>query len=584
MNPKRFRVAFSFAGEKRDFVAKVAAILAKRFGEQEILYDRFHEAEFARRNLGFYLPDLYYKESELVVVVLSANYDIKQWTGLEWTAIHDLLSKRRDWEVMLCRFDHATVAGLYSTAGFIELDEKTPEQAANLILERLALNEGKPKAHYLPSTSLTKGSVRDLIFISYSHSEKLWQQKLRRVLDADPALRDLVWDDTKIRPGAPFTKEIAEHVERARVMVMLASEDYFRPNSGATSCETVPALQAHERGEMDIFWVPVKAHNYRKSPVGHLMAATGPGALPLENLDAAGQNRALQLVREQIRECLGLLNKAGSKKKTAAPGAKKVSKKVAPSSPDDATQPMKKTIVELDLQGYSDVARELEDHFSAELVMRFNEQIQTFVVEALGVAKVLAKDAMMATTGDGAILIFDAPSVAHIFAEAVHDITRLHNYEKKVAAAQRWFRIGIATGDVAIKDLGGEKRMAGSVIGRAVRLEAAAQIGEILADAETYAGFSREQRARYGAEEQIPGKRNELFPARRYTVVAGLVIPAVAGPGDSGTTKPAAAIKKWQQKLDFLQEELAIVATPAQKFEIKCQIEEAKEKIAELGK
>lgn len=48
MNTKRFRIAFSFAGEKRAFVAKVAAILAKRFGKDAILYDKFFEAAFAQ--------------------------------------------------------------------------------------------------------------------------------------------------------------------------------------------------------------------------------------------------------------------------------------------------------------------------------------------------------------------------------------------------------------------------------------------------------------------------------------------------------------------------------------------------------
>ena len=43
---KRFRIAFSFAGEKRNFVAQVAGILAKRFGEDHVLYDKYHEAEF----------------------------------------------------------------------------------------------------------------------------------------------------------------------------------------------------------------------------------------------------------------------------------------------------------------------------------------------------------------------------------------------------------------------------------------------------------------------------------------------------------------------------------------------------------
>ena len=57
--PKRFRIAFSFAGEKRDFVEKVARILANQFGEAAILYDKFHEAEFARYDLGIDLPKLY---------------------------------------------------------------------------------------------------------------------------------------------------------------------------------------------------------------------------------------------------------------------------------------------------------------------------------------------------------------------------------------------------------------------------------------------------------------------------------------------------------------------------------------------
>src|SRR6266478_8365189 len=67
---KRFRVAFSFAGEKRDFVSKVAALLADHFGKDAVLYDKFHEAEFSRARLGRYLPKLYHEESELVVVVL----------------------------------------------------------------------------------------------------------------------------------------------------------------------------------------------------------------------------------------------------------------------------------------------------------------------------------------------------------------------------------------------------------------------------------------------------------------------------------------------------------------------------------
>jgi TIR domain len=137
---KRFRVAFSFAGEKRDFVSRVAAILATRFGEAAILYDRYHQAELCRSDLGFYLPRLYHDKSELIVVVLCGDYENKEWCGLEWDAIFGMLRQRRNNDVMLCRFDSATVAGLYS-AGFVDLDDMTPEQVAKLILQRLELNE-----------------------------------------------------------------------------------------------------------------------------------------------------------------------------------------------------------------------------------------------------------------------------------------------------------------------------------------------------------------------------------------------------------------------------------------------------------
>ncbi|MCH8805803.1 MAG: TIR domain-containing protein [Planctomycetes bacterium] len=146
-SPKRFRVAFSFAGEKRNFVARVASLLASRFGEEAILYDKYHEAEFARGDLDIYLPKLYHDKSDLIVVVICPDYDKKEWPGLEWRAIRALLKKRKDKDVMLCRFEHAELEGLYD-AGYVDLDDKTPEQTAVRILERLALNEGKPKDHY----------------------------------------------------------------------------------------------------------------------------------------------------------------------------------------------------------------------------------------------------------------------------------------------------------------------------------------------------------------------------------------------------------------------------------------------------
>ncbi len=150
---RRFRVALSFSGEKRPFVAEVARLLADTFGEDRVLYDKYHEAEFSRPDLAFHLPVLYHEQSDLVVAVLSQGYDSKEWCGLEWNAIYALIKKRAANEVMLTRFDLVEGQGLFGLAGFSDLDHKTPHQTATLILERLALNEGYPKDHYAPGGS-----------------------------------------------------------------------------------------------------------------------------------------------------------------------------------------------------------------------------------------------------------------------------------------------------------------------------------------------------------------------------------------------------------------------------------------------
>ena len=189
---RRFRIAFSFAGEKRDFVSKVAALLAAKFGEDAILYDKYHEAEFAVYDLGIRLPKLYGEQSDLIVPVLCPRYRKKRWTGWEWVHIYSLLTQTDGKRVMPCRFDSARADGLSPASGFIELDEKTPEQFATLILERLALNEGKPKEHYTEPVVAAGDAPRTLIPHNLPSLQPFFgrEEELARIADAlDPESR-----------------------------------------------------------------------------------------------------------------------------------------------------------------------------------------------------------------------------------------------------------------------------------------------------------------------------------------------------------------------------------------------------------
>ena len=59
--------------------------------------------------------------------------------------------------------------------------------------------------------------------------------------------------------------------------------------------------------------------------------------------------------------------------------------------------------------------------------------------------------------------------------------------------------------------------------------------------------------------------------------------PIAAAPSASPSPPSSGALAIWQEKLDYLQQQEAITADPAQKFALKKQIEEAEEKIRELG-
>jgi hypothetical protein len=145
MDPKRFSIALSFPGERRPFVDKVASHLAAQVGRERVLYDKYHEAEFAQPDLDVYLPNLYRTESELIAIFLCADYEKKQWCKLEWRFIRQLISTSESRRIMLISFDDLSPIpeiGILPGDGYVSVGSRTPDEIAVLILERLERNRG----------------------------------------------------------------------------------------------------------------------------------------------------------------------------------------------------------------------------------------------------------------------------------------------------------------------------------------------------------------------------------------------------------------------------------------------------------
>ncbi len=135
---KRFKIAFSFPGEYREIVYRIAKGVADIFTKESILYDQFHRSEFARPNLDIHLQNLYKNESELIVVFICADYNRKKWCGIEWRAIRELLnSKEADDRILFVKCGDGEVDGVFSTVdGYIDSTQVSIEDIIKDIMIR----------------------------------------------------------------------------------------------------------------------------------------------------------------------------------------------------------------------------------------------------------------------------------------------------------------------------------------------------------------------------------------------------------------------------------------------------------------
>ena len=146
---RRFKVALSFPGEKREFIRQVADSLADKLGKTRVLYDDYITPELARPDLDLYLGKLYRAESELLVPFYCADYERKKWCRLEWRQMRDILFQIEEERSMPFRSDDAPISGVPSIDGYINIESRTPHEVADLIIQQL---NPEPQSEAVEST------------------------------------------------------------------------------------------------------------------------------------------------------------------------------------------------------------------------------------------------------------------------------------------------------------------------------------------------------------------------------------------------------------------------------------------------
>ena len=149
--------------------------------------------------------------------------------------------------------------------------------------------------------------VRNQVFISYSHKDKEWLERLLKMLKPFMRKGMKVWTDDQIKPGAKWRDEIKKALASAKAAVLLVSPDFLNSEFIANN-ELPPLLDAAEKEGVTILWVAVRASAYKLTEIERYQAAND-SSKPLAMLNPAEQDNELLKICEKIMDAMKPVDK-----------------------------------------------------------------------------------------------------------------------------------------------------------------------------------------------------------------------------------------------------------------------------------
>jgi hypothetical protein len=119
------------------------------------------------------------------------------------------------------------------------------------------------------------GEQRDLVFISYSHQDRDWLDRLLVFLKPFAGPNFKVWADPHIRVGEELRRDITGVLAQSCVGVLLVSPD-FLASDFIRNEELPPLLEGAEAGAISLFPIPISASKLQGDPADALPVCAFP--------------------------------------------------------------------------------------------------------------------------------------------------------------------------------------------------------------------------------------------------------------------------------------------------------------------
>lgn len=145
--------------------------------------------------------------------------------------------------------------------------------------------------------------VKKTVFISYSHDDKEWLDRVRKSLKLleRKGLID-IWDDSAIKPGDRWQEEIDKALQQSKVAVLLVSQN-FAASDFILDQELPYILQSAQQKSVLLLWIAISSAPYDDIGVGEFQALNDTSQ-PLDSLDTGACNKELTQIYEKIKQAV----------------------------------------------------------------------------------------------------------------------------------------------------------------------------------------------------------------------------------------------------------------------------------------
>ncbi len=307
---------------------------------------------------------------------------------------------------------------------------------------------------------------RNRVFISYSHQDSHWVERVRVHLKPLERDHDIdIWDDSRIRSGSRWRDEIRSAIDSSKVAVLVVSAD-FLASDFITSQELPALLEAAEKDGAVILPLIVSPSRFASSETLRAFQAINDPANPLIKMSRGDQEDVLVKLASEIEAALRLET---AMREHLAPAVIDELRR-APLQLDLNPQRTRVTILQSEVRGFTTLSESMAADELGHYLHSYLTAMTEIVFELKGTLDRYVGNALTAYWG--APIAYD-DSAARACDAALKMLRRVEELNPMLLdSGMPPLRVSIAitTGEVIVGNIGSAQRFQYSILGEALEI------------------------------------------------------------------------------------------------------------------